>query len=356
MVFLTRLNSLFSSYLSPAVAALPARLNWRNYIGRWETPLTNDFYQRRFMSLAFNPLILKKIPPLSQYNFSDLQIQKLDGWSNQNYLISLPNGSRHVLRIPKVGVEEQVDRAAELKNTAIMSGAEICPPLTYQNGDGMTLRSFAEGEVPCDEEGKIREASLLPIASLLKKVHSQTFLNPVNNLKIIEQYVQRIEHRTGQLPSSYDHILPVFREVKELFGRLQIPQSACHNDPNPRNFILTPERVLLLDWEYAGNGDPAWDLAYFITHADLTEEQEKKFLSAYFGKTESPFSLARIEVYKPFTELILSFWIRLQIAKGYHPIELSEFEDYELMGIEAAKEWIETKSFSEQLSRLKIVA
>ena len=55
----------------------------------------------------------------------------------------------------------------------------------------------------------------------------------------------------------------------------------CHNDLVAANIINTPE-VRFLDWEYACDNDPFFDLATIVAHHKLSPEQSDYLLDAYF--------------------------------------------------------------------------
>ena len=55
----------------------------------------------------------------------------------------------------------------------------------------------------------------------------------------------------------------------------------CHNDLVVGNIINTPE-TRFLDWEYACDNDPFFDLATVVAHHHLTEAQRDTLLDAYF--------------------------------------------------------------------------
>ena len=55
----------------------------------------------------------------------------------------------------------------------------------------------------------------------------------------------------------------------------------CHNDLVVANIINTPE-VRFLDWEYACDNDPFFDLATVVAHHKLSSEQSDYLLDAYF--------------------------------------------------------------------------
>jgi thiamine kinase-like enzyme len=57
----------------------------------------------------------------------------------------------------------------------------------------------------------------------------------------------------------------------------------CHNDLLAANFIHDGERPWIVDWEYAGMGDPCFDLANFAVNNGLDEAGERELLAAYGG-------------------------------------------------------------------------
>ncbi len=56
---------------------------------------------------------------------------------------------------------------------------------------------------------------------------------------------------------------------------------ACHNDLLAANFVGGAERTWIVDWEYAGMGDAAFDLANFAVNNRLDEEGDAELLAAY---------------------------------------------------------------------------
>jgi len=56
----------------------------------------------------------------------------------------------------------------------------------------------------------------------------------------------------------------------------------CHNDLVAANIINTPD-VCFLDWEYACDNDPFFDLATVVAHHKLSAEQSDYLLHSYFS-------------------------------------------------------------------------
>ncbi len=57
----------------------------------------------------------------------------------------------------------------------------------------------------------------------------------------------------------------------------------CHCDPLCENFLDTGERMYIIDYEYAGNNDPMWDLGDLSVEGGFDAEQDAALLRAYFG-------------------------------------------------------------------------
>lgn len=77
------------------------------------------------------------------------------------------------------------------------------------------------------------------------------------------------------------------RLCNEIISSLRRPQNlcCCHNDLVAEN-VLAADRVLLIDWEYACDNDPFFDLATIVEHHELQETQVIVLLQAYLGNTD----------------------------------------------------------------------
>jgi len=66
----------------------------------------------------------------------------------------------------------------------------------------------------------------------------------------------------------------------------------CHNDVHHLN-VIASEPMRFIDWEYAGVGEPYFDLASVCVYHDYTMEQRAQLLRAYAG-TVGPIELERL--------------------------------------------------------------
>lgn len=80
-----------------------------------------------------------------------------------------------------------------------------------------------------------------------------------------------------------------------------------HADLIPENVIVSGERVMLVDWEYAGRGDPAVDVAAVVLHFGLNARQAAHLVEAHGGV-----SAITVEALQPVLALREALWCEVQ--------------------------------------------
>ena len=81
----------------------------------------------------------------------------------------------------------------------------------------------------------------------------------------------------------------------------------CHNDLVCQN-VLEGERLMLIDWEYTGIGDPFFDLAVVVQHHGLEKKSALHFLAAYLGRPASDRELEQLILQCDFYQCLLELW------------------------------------------------
>ncbi len=103
---------------------------------------------------------------------------------------------------------------------------------------------------------------------------------------LLEDYARIVLERGGALPDAYEHARAVAARIAG-GAAAERERAPCHNDLLPANLIRArmTERVLLVDWEYAGMGDPFFDLGNLSVNNDFDDAQaDLRLLSAYLGR------------------------------------------------------------------------
>ena len=85
----------------------------------------------------------------------------------------------------------------------------------------------------------------------------------------------------------------------------------CHNDLLNANFIDDGTRIRIIDWEYAGMGDPFFDLGNFSINHELTSDEDEILLRAYDGTVRRG-RLARLTLMRVVSDFREAMWGVLQ--------------------------------------------
>ncbi|MBN8828942.1 MAG: phosphotransferase family protein [Sphingobacteriia bacterium] len=347
---------------------------YKKYLYNYSRDFSAHYFRGKKLMSTFSLGKLNEVPsdqpdinhiienlPFFKDSLSNIKdIKKLDGWSNHNYLVSLSKNNiikKYVLRVPGKDSEKHINRNHEEHNTNVVSSnLGICPKnLYFEAKSGILVRDFLEGNPPLDEEENISNENIKKMAVTLNRLHNlkSPFANNINNLLIIKHYENIIYNLNGQLSNRYKDLLQELKQLQEILSHYTLPLSPSHNDPNPRNFLETKDKFMLLDWEYSGNTDPCWDIAYLSTHSEFDENQNILLLNEYFGTSVDLFSFYRFNAYKPATEFILSIWIRMQILGNHYPVPLEELEEWEVLGLDKTEEHISNPLYQESIKFLK---
>ena len=136
------------------------------------------------------------------------------------------------------------------------------------------LTEFVEGRGWSEEDCQ-SDAQLSRLAQSLKRLHA---LPPTGEefdaTGAARLYVEQID---ASLSADAEYCLSVILDTPT---SRQV--SLCHNDLVRENILLTPD-LRLLDWEYACDNSPLFDLATIVEHHHLDERQVAVLMSAYFG-------------------------------------------------------------------------
>jgi thiamine kinase-like enzyme len=195
------------------------------------------------------------------------------GITNHNFKV-LVGGEAFVLRIggndtELLGIDREVEHTASVAAAALGIGPEV---VAFVEPEGYLVTRFIEGEVA--------RVSIDEAATSLRRFHDGLpIAGRFDSFRVVEAYAAAA--RDGGLPVPDGYIWG-----KELADRIesrrgQVELRPCHNDLLPANFVHDTRQVWIIDWEYAGMGDPAFDLANFAVNNGLDAGGDRELLAAY---------------------------------------------------------------------------
>jgi thiamine kinase-like enzyme len=148
----------------------------------------------------------------------------------------------------------------------------LAPQVVLAN-DGYILSEYADGTV-WSSDCLDTEGNLEMLAAALKRLHALPLTGRSFDASVAAK--RYVEKSTGLQAT-------VLKQCSELIFSMRLPQNlcCCHNDLVAENLITTPD-LMFLDWEYACDNDPFFDLATIVEHHDLNDAQASTLLNAYF--------------------------------------------------------------------------
>jgi len=197
------------------------------------------------------------------------------GITNHNFKVRA-GGESFVLRVggkgtEMLGIDRRVEHEASLAAAALGIAPEV---VAFLEPEGYLVTRFVAGE---PGRVSVREA-----ANLLRCFHAgQAIPGDFDAFAVIEAYTATAYAAGIGRPSGYAEAKQTVDRIARRRGSFEA--CPCHNDLLAANFIHAGERLWIVDWEYAGMGDPAFDLANFAVNNGLDEAGDHELLAAYGG-------------------------------------------------------------------------
>jgi thiamine kinase-like enzyme len=237
------------------------------------------------------------------------------GITNRNFLVEADGATvRWVVRLAGndthlLGISREVELAA----TTSAAGVGVGPEVTaFIRPEGYLVTRFIEGS-PVSDEAVHRPETIRRVADSIRRFHEGPAIPGLFiPLRIVEAYRALALARGVAIPVEYELARAVGRRIELAFLTNPLDLRPCHNDLLNANFIDDGSRIRIVDWEYAGMGDPFFDLGNFSINHGLAPEEDRVLLEAYDGGPARPDRLARIQLMRVVSDFREAMWGVLQ--------------------------------------------
>jgi thiamine kinase-like enzyme len=232
------------------------------------------------------------------------------GITNANVKVDV-DGESFVVRLPGADTELLgIDRRAELEATRAAATAGVGPEVV-DFVSGCLVTRFVAGE-PIPEADLQLEDVLGQVVRSIRTIHAgppvpSTF--PV--FRIVERYRDRAASCGVRIPDAYETAHDLADRIERAFERNPTHHATCHNDLLNANFLRDGEHVWIVDYEYAGVGDPFFDLGNFSINNGLKEEAQELLLRFSFGELRDAHR-ARLGLMRVMSDFREAMWGVLQ--------------------------------------------
>ena len=212
------------------------------------------------------------------WDVASTQISELKGGlTNRSYYVR--SGDREcVLRMNAEHTSAVLaNRSCELAILDRAGKAGVAPGIVYSDIEmGILLTEFLHG--PVWQETDLENPDYIEVlADILRQVHALPLCGYQIDLNLsAARYEEGLQERHGL----HDFATRCVAIINSIPGRDTF--ACCHNDVVAGN-IIGSTSVKMIDWEYAGDNDPLFDLASVIGYHDFDQQRALQLLSAYAG-------------------------------------------------------------------------
>lgn len=241
----------------------------------------------------------------------------LGGMSHLTYHIEI-HGVDYTFRVIGKDGNLFVDRKIEYQNLKTIEQLGLCNETVYFDIEsGEKAAKYVEGTPLSQLDFK---PYLSDVAKTLKKLH-HTHLKPASDYGLI--------NRLNLYETYTNNRLPQYLELKKAWiniyenERKDKPKVFCHNDAQRSNFVIAPDKVYLLDWEYAGYNEFYYDIASF---GNVQFEDALELLDVYLEREATVEEKNLVRYYRMFQALQ---WHQVALRKeiiGLSPVLHFDFK------------------------------
>jgi thiamine kinase-like enzyme len=255
------------------------------------------------------------------------------GITNANVKVEV-DGESFVVRLPGADTEVLgIDRRAELEATRAAAAAGVGPEVV-DFVDGCLVTRFVTGE-PIPEVDLQREDVLANVVRSIRAIHAAP---PVPSafpvFRIVERYRELAAARGVTIPQAYASAHERAAQIERAFERTPMLPATCHNDLLNANFLRDGDHVWIVDYEYAGMGDPFFDLGNLSINNGLHEETQEILLRLYFGEVRDTHR-ARLALMRIMSDFREAMWGVLQQALSTIDFDYADYAEKHFRRLEA---------------------
>lgn len=241
--------------------------------------------------------MLEKIKKAIPYDID--KITKTNkGLTNDNYIITIDK-KKYIMRYPIEDIKHLFNAKQEKQVIDKVSGQDYVLPVKYYH-NGIQIVGYIDHLLTFEQISNPNR--IKKVADLMKKFHNSELKVDFDfdPLAQIELYNDNIKNLKIDL-----------NDYQELFNNLKahsFKPVLCHNDWVAGNICFIGDKTYLIDFEYAGNNDPRFDIMSFLTENDLTKEERLEFLDLMFPNGISKKDNKALKMFRDTNNLLWYLW------------------------------------------------
>jgi thiamine kinase len=213
------------------------------------------------------------------------------GLTNDSWIVRAPRLAVVVRLNSASSSELQIDRTSERRILEVVSQAGLGPRVLVCDPEAGVLVTELLSGSPWSLEYARTTVGIARLANLLRELHALSIADGIGRVdlsRVIEGYWTTLQAAGRTITPD---VIAKHEQARATTAMLKADMRArlCHNDVHHLN-LMDDGRLRLLDWEYAGLGDPFFDLAGVCCYHAYTPEQREQLLQHYLGRPDQPAS------------------------------------------------------------------
>ena len=279
--------------------------------------------------------LIARVLSAAPEEITHITLQK-KGMTNRSFLFTCRD-RRYIMRIPGEGTDRLIDRRKEAAVYQVIRDLDVCDPVLYLDPEtGYKITEYVEGARVCDpaspEDVRRCMARLRSFHSLgLRVDHTFEIFGQID-------FYESLRQGAPSVYRDYAATRELIFSLRPWLERHVTRWGLTHIDAVPDNMLFCPgpdgrEKILLIDWEYAGMQDQDVDLAMFCIYSLYDRQQTDALIDAYYPEGCPEETRYKIYGYLAACGLLWSNWCEFKRMQGV------EFGEYALRQYRYAKDF-----------------
>jgi thiamine kinase-like enzyme len=271
-------------------------------------------------------LVVAAVNAVPGWDAASLRIAPIaEGRTNRNFRIDADGASFFLRLSEKDTALLGIDRDAEQASIRSAAAAGHAPEVVaYLPELGCLVTRWLDAE-PLVEGDLEREEILGPAVEAIRAIHDGPPLDHAfDPFRIVEDYRRLSEERGVVVPDDYAGAHAMAERIEGSFATHPMPSTPCHNDLLESNFLLRDGHVWIVDHEYAGMGDPFFDLGNLSINNALSDDAQERLLARYFDRVTGTHR-ARLKLMRIMSDFREAMWGVVQQGLSTLDIDYVEY-------------------------------
>lgn len=243
-------------------------------------------------------------------------IEKLEGGlTNTNYKIVTPacnyfmrvsHNSAHLLGI---------DRMNERINTERANQAGVGPAvIDFLPTEKVLVIEWINAKTLHAADFQTQPVLIVEIAAALRKLHTgPVFQGEFNFPNLWRNYQKTVLVNGYFMPEEFLDLQPLVQQLEHILAAQPEQKVPCNNDLLAENFMHDGTRIWIIDYEYAGQNEPSFEIGNLASESGFTDAQLTKLCDTYWQQ-HFPLKVARAKAWSMIARYGWVMWASIQEA------------------------------------------